>query len=215
MSSHVGLPVRGGWNRASFEQASDTWKRACDHHASIGCKYIFQPGEPPMNSVEDVNSVGEVLNEAGKIAKAAGLSFGFHNHQGEFQRVVPRGRSKVPNPWLWGSLPEGAKVIFDGMVESTDPSLVCFELDVYWTVIGVNDPVALLKKYPERIRVLHIKDVGVLGESGMMNFQKIFETAYANGIQDFFVELEGNIEGTQFEGVKGCADYLLNASFVK
>jgi sugar phosphate isomerase/epimerase len=72
-----------------------------------------------------------------------------------------------------------------------------------------------MKKYADRIRVLHIKDVAVLGESGMMNFQKIYETAYANGIQDFFVELDGYSGGTQFEGVKGCADYLLKATFVK
>ncbi|MDR1557951.1 MAG: sugar phosphate isomerase/epimerase, partial [Tannerellaceae bacterium] len=76
-------------------------------------------------------------------------------------------------------------------------------------------PVAYMKKYADRIRVLHIKDVAVLGESGMMNFQKIYETAYANGIQDFFVELDGYSGGTQFEGVKGCADYLLKATFVK
>jgi sugar phosphate isomerase/epimerase len=81
--------------------------------------------------------------------------------------------------------------------------------------MGLQDPVAYMKKYPDRIRILHIKDVAVLGESGMMNFQKIFEVAYANNISDFFVELENYRGGTQFEGVKGCADYLLNAPFVK
>jgi len=75
-----------------------------------------------------------------------------------------------------------------------------------------------MKKYPKHIRLLHIKDVAVLGESGMMNFQKIFETAYANRgytIQDFIVELEGYTEGSQFEGVQGCAEYLKKASFVR
>jgi sugar phosphate isomerase/epimerase len=72
-----------------------------------------------------------------------------------------------------------------------------------------------MRRYPNRIRLLHIKDVAVLGESGLMNFQKIFETAYANGIELFHVELERYRDGTQFEGVKACADYLLNAPFVK
>ena len=50
----------------------------------------------------------------------------------------------------------------------------------------------------------------------MMNFEKIFTQAAANGIKDYFVELERMPDGrTQFEGVKGCADYLLKAPFVK
>ena len=215
ISSHVGLPVRGAFNLQNFASGRDTWKKTCDDHASIGCKYIFQPGEPPMRSVEDVAMVGEVFNEAGKIAKAAGLIFGFHNHAGEFQYVTPGGTEKLCLGVSRRGLPEGSKVIFDGMMEATDPELVKFQLDVYWAVMGLNDPVAVMRKYPDRIRVLHIKDVGVLGESGLMNFQKIYETAYANNIEDFIVELEGNTGLTQFEGVKRCADYLLNASFAK
>ena len=49
----------------------------------------------------------------------------------------------------------------------------------------------------------------------MMNFEKIFEQAYKNSIEDYFVELEGISKGTQFEGVKGCEDYLIKAPFVK
>lgn len=56
----------------------------------------------------------------------------------------------------------------------------------------------------------------ILGESGMMNFENIFRQAYANGIKDYFVELEGMPDGrSQFEGVKGCVDYLLKAPFVR
>ena len=114
----------------------------------------------------------------------------------------------------FGRQPEGVKIVYDGMMEATDPSLVVFENDVYWTVMGQQDPVAYMKKYANRIRLLHIKDVAVLGESGMMNFQKIFETAYTNGITEFIVELE-SYSGKQFDGVKGCADYLRKAKFVK
>ena len=73
-----------------------------------------------------------------------------------------------------------------------------------------------LSKYADRIKVLHIKDRNVLGMSGMMNFEQIFKQAYTNGIKDYFVELERMPEGkTQFEGVKGCANFLLKSSFVK
>jgi sugar phosphate isomerase/epimerase len=81
--------------------------------------------------------------------------------------------------------------------------------------MGQNDPVELLKKYADRIKVLHVKDRAVLGQSGMMNFEQIFKQFYANGFNDYFVELEGIKEGTQFDGVKNCAEYLRKVSFVK
>jgi sugar phosphate isomerase/epimerase len=110
---------------------------------------------------------------------------------------------------------EGIEIIYDALVRQTDPSLVFFELDVYWIIMGQQDPVEYLRKYADRIKLLHIKDRAVFGESGIMNFELIFKQAYANGITDYFVELENVPSGTQFEGVKGCADYLLKANFVK
>jgi tRNA-dihydrouridine synthase len=72
------------------------------------------------------------------------------------------------------------------------------------------------EKYADRFPILHIKDRSVLGQSGMMNFENIFNAAYKNGLDEFYVELEGIRKGmTQFEGVKGCFDYLNNAKFVK
>ena len=214
LSTHVNPPLRG-YSKENIEQAKEFWKKATGDHAAIGCKYIIQPGQPQTRSTEEVAYTGEAFNEFGKIAKAAGLIFAFHNHDGEFLRVVPGGTEALPRARGFGRMPEGAKMIYDGMLEATDPSLVQFEMDVYWTVMGGQDPVAYMKKYANRIRVLHIKDIAVLGESGMMNFQKIFETAYSNGISEFFVELENYPGGKQFEGVKGCADYLNNATFVK
>ena len=89
-------------------------------------------------------------------------------------------------------------------------------MDVYWTVMGQNDPLEYFAKYPDRFPVLHIKDRSILGQSGMMNFENIFTKAYGNGLDEFYVELESIREGvTQFEGVKECFDYLNNAKFVK
>jgi sugar phosphate isomerase/epimerase len=214
-SSHLNPPARE-YTKDNLGQIKDFWKKATDDHAKIGVKYLIQPGQPATRSVEEVAYVGEVFTEAGKIAKAGGLTWGYHNHNGEFARVVPGGTEALPGrPGFGRRDPEGTQIIYDGFLTGTDPAYVVFELDVYWTVMGQQDPVAYMKKYADRIRLLHIKDVAVLGESGMMNFQKIYEVAYANGIQDFYVELENYSGGTQFEGVKGCADYLLKAPFVK
>ena len=214
-STHVNPPV-STYTQENKAEIAEFWKKAVADHAAIGCNYIVQPGQPSTRNTEEVALVGEVFNEAGKIAKAAGLIFGYHNHSGEFARVAPAAAT-TPTEGEGGGRrrrQEGTKIIYDAMLEGTDPALVVFENDVYWTVMGQQDPVAYMKKYPDRIRLLHIKDKAVLGETGMMNFQKIFETAYDINISDFFVELEG-YSGGQFNGVKGCADYLLNAPFVK
>ncbi|MDR1403438.1 MAG: sugar phosphate isomerase/epimerase [Tannerellaceae bacterium] len=214
-STHVNPPARE-YTKENKQQIMDFWKKAADDHAKIGVTYLIQPGQPATRSVEEVAYVGEIFNEAGKIAKAAGLSFGYHNHDGEFARVIPGGTEAVSGRNGFGrEAPKGVEIIYDGMLKHTDPSLVFFEMDVYWTVMGQQDPVEYMKKHAGRIQVLHIKDKAVLGQSGMMNFEMIFKQAYTNGVKDYFVELEKYPGGTQFEGVEGCADYLLKAPFVK
>ena len=215
ISSHLNPPVRE-YTSSNKGEIADFWKKAADDHAKIGVTYIVQPGQPATRSTEEVSVVCEVFNEAGRIAKANGLIFGYHNHDMEFSRVVPGGKEMVFGRNAFGrNKPKGIEVVYDGFLRQTDPELVIFELDVYWALIGQNDPLEYMKKYPDRIRLLHIKDKEVLGQLGMMNFEQIFAQAYKNGIEDYFVELEGISSGTQFEGVKGCADYLLKAPFVK
>lgn len=207
-SSHVNPPV-SEYTKDNINSIKEFWKKTADDHAKLGVKYLVQPGQPSTRSVEETQYVCEVFNEAGKIVKAAGFPFGYHNHDFEFAKVLPGGKEAK-----FGRHNKGEQV-YDIFLKETDPSLVFFEMDVYWAVMGQNDPVEYLKKYPERIKLLHIKDRAILGQSGMMNFEAIFNQFYANGYKQYFVELEGMKGGTQFEGVKGCADYLLKAKFVK
>ena len=208
-SSHVNPPT-GEYTPDTRNTIMEYWKKTADDHAKLGVKYLVQPGQPRTRSVEEVAYVCDVFNEAGKIVKAAGIPFGYHNHDFEFAKVVPGGTGAV-----FGRHNKGEK-IYDLFLKDTDPDLVFFEMDVYWTVIGQNDTVEYMKKYPDRIKLLHIKDRAILGQSGFMNFEMIFKQAYQIGVKEYYVELEGMPDGrTQFAGVKGCADYLLKAKFVK
>ena len=208
-SSHVNPPT-GTYTPENRQSTMEFWKKTADDHAKLGVKYLVQPGQPSTRSVEEVGYVCDIFNEAGKVIKAAGIPFGYHNHDFEFAKVVPGGKEAV-----FGRHNKG-DIIYDLFLKGTDPSLVFFEMDVYWTVIGQNDPVEYMKKYADRIKLLHIKDRAILGQSGFMNFEMIFKQANENKIKEFYVELEGMPDGrSQFDGVKGCADYLLEAPFVK
>lgn len=209
-SSHVNPTVRK-YSADNVNQIADFWKQTVEDHVKLGVRTLVQPGMPVIDNHDDAKLVCEVFNKAGEIAKSAGIKWGYHNHSGEFKRI-----SKEVPVQTGEYIRQKGDIVYDLLIQGTDPNLVLFEMDVYWTVMGQSDPVEYFEKYPRRFPILHIKDREVLGQSGMMNFESIFKKAYANGLSDYFVEIEkvkGNM--TQFQGVKECFDYLNKASFVK
>lgn len=210
--THVNPPVRK-YTKGNRGEIADFWKKTVEDHLKVGVKTIVQPGMPQMETPDDVAMVCEVFNKAGEIANAANLRWGYHNHNHEFQsRILKEGDKGKTNKHRG----QVGDVVYDLMLKGTDPKLVFFEMDVYWTVMGQQDPLEYFAKYPGRFPLLHIKDRSILGKSGMMNFENIFNAAYKNGLDEYYVELEGIRSGmTQFEGVKQCYDYVINAPFVK
>jgi len=64
---------------------------------------------------------------------------------------------------------------------------------------------------------LHIKDREVIGDSGMLNLQKIYTTGYEIGIEHFILEHEApkDKSKSRFEIVEQSAKYIQSAPFVK
>lgn len=209
-SAHVN-PATREYNKSNVSSIADYWKKTVEDHVELGVSTLVQPGMPKMESHSDVALVCDVFNQAGEIAKDAGIKWGYHNHDLEFGRVLnPGDKGKVSDRHH-----QYGDKIYDLMLDGTDPKLVFFEMDVYWAVMGQQDPLEYFKKYAGRFPILHIKDRAVLGQSGMMNFKSIFTKAYENGLDAYYVELEA-VKGkiTQFEGVEQCLDFLDKASFV-
>ncbi len=175
------------------------WNKATDAHAAANMKYMVMPMSPLSGegaTLDNVKKYGEYFNAVGLITAGAGIAFGYHNHAFEFENKI----DGVP--------------VYDLLVENTSPDHVFFENDVYWTQKGGYNPVDYLKKYPKRIKVLHIKDEKAIGASGTMDFKTIFDQAYANGVKDWYVEVE-RYDGTPQEDVKKSYDYLAKADYVK
>ncbi len=188
----------------------DFWKKACEDHAVMEMPYIVQPGLPSINSLEDAQRCAEIFNKAGEIAKSYGMKWGYHNHDREFGKVTAGGKDVNLSRHA-----RDGRFIEEVFITETDADKVCIELDVYWTVMGLQDPVEWIDKYKDRIEMLHIKDRLVLGQSGMLNFEQIFNHFYSHGHNTFFVEVEDTRSGKQFDRVAQSAQYLLNADFVK
>lgn len=140
--------------------------------------------EDAQQTIRDFNAVGKVLKED------YGLTFCYHNHGYEFE-------------------PYGEGTLFDLIVQETDPSYVSFEMDILWTFFPGADPAALLAKYGNRFKLMHMKDLrkGVKGNmsggtptendvtlgTGQLDLPSIIKAAKKAGVQHFYLEDESPI----------------------
>jgi sugar phosphate isomerase/epimerase len=190
--AHLGGPQ---YSKEKHAEAMDWWKKAIEDHKTAGITWMIKPSMPIPKTLSDLKVWCDYYNAVGQLVTSSGMEFGFHNHAREFEKI------------------EG-EIMFDYMVNNTDPKLVMYELDVYWVMKGGYNAVDYMKKYPNRITVLHIKDEMEIGASGTIDFKPIYETAYANKVKEFYVEVERyNFE--PIESVRKSFDYLAAASYVK
>ncbi|MFT5223775.1 MAG: sugar phosphate isomerase/epimerase [Glaciecola sp.] len=117
------------------------------------------------------------LNQAGAMAADAGLRVGYHNHNPEFAPLAEGGTG------------------YDVLLAETDPELVHFELDLYWSWAAGQDPVELLEAHPSRFKQFHVKDMDADGAitdpgTGVIDFDRIFAAADANNVpvQEYTIE---------------------------
>jgi sugar phosphate isomerase/epimerase len=181
VSSHFGSGTRegkpGDWRQATMLHNFDELAAKA---AETGQKYITCSSlhESLRKTKDDLKRTAELFNQTGEKAKKAGLQFAYHNHAFEFEQV-------------------GDVVMYDFLLENTDPELVKYEVDLYWVVAGGKDPVAYLEKYPNRFPLCHVKDMDKQDKtkntevgSGSIDYQKILKAAKANGMQHYLVEQE-------------------------
>jgi sugar phosphate isomerase/epimerase len=127
---------------ADFGKLSDGIDAIIADARTFGVKYLGCAWIPHKErfTPADAQHAVKVFNEAGKKANAAGLRFFYHIHGYEFQ-------------------PGSDGTLFDTIAKGTDPSLVTFEMDVFWAVRGGANPVDLFTKYPGRWELTHLKDM--------------------------------------------------------
>lgn len=197
LSTHIGRNLSDEeLASGDFTESMKWWDQAIAAHKAAGCKYAVCPSFAVPQTLAGLKTYCDYFNAIGAKCKENGMLFGYHNHSHEFNKVED-------------------KVIYDFMLENTNPESVFFEMDVYWAVMGHAAPVEYFKKYPGRFTMLHIKDYRELGESGMVGFDAIFNNAGLAGMKDFIVEIEAFTKGDWKESMKACADYLLKSDFVK
>ena len=177
ISSHA----RAAFNVNDVPGTVAAWAKLFDDHKAMGCKYVVFPMNTSWSSkVEGLKAECDLMNKIGEEANKRGIKFGYHNHNMEF-----------------ATIPGTSQMYEDFLIANTDPSKVFFQLDVYWASVGGVNPAEYIKKHADRIKVLHIKDDYVIGESGTIDYKAIFEQFYKNGYEDWFVEMEAKMTPEQ------------------
>lgn len=144
---------------------------------TIYCPYI--PADQRPATGKDWEAFGRRLQAVGKPYRDAGLGFGWHNHEFEFQ------------PLADGAFPIVA--LFEGA-----PDLE-WEADIAWVIRGDVDPFAWIKSHGSRITAVHVKDIAPAGENadedgwadvgyGTVDWKGLFAALRATPVRHFIIE---------------------------
>lgn len=157
---------------------------------ALGVAYAGTAGIPHQGEMTEagMRQAAAVFNKAGEVLARHGLKFFYHNHGFEFVK-------------------HGDGTLFDLLVNETRPEFVTFEMDLFWTVHPGHDPVQLLRKYPNRWSLMHVKDMrpgtrtGLLTGSedvrndvalgsGQIDIAAALKAAQQIGVKHYFIEDE-------------------------
>ena len=196
--------------------------------AELGARYVVTSLNPPPELVakignghpdwialvhaverqtfDDWKKSAAIANQLGELAAKHGLTYAYHNHNVEFKKF-------------------GNTTAFEMLLASTDPAKVKFEMDCGWASAAGHDPAALLDKYPERIRMLHIKafqaapaNLNLVGPNapkptelgrGKPDYKLVFAAAAKARVEQYYIEQEPPfVEISALQAVKVDYDYL-------
>jgi len=140
---------------------------------TLGIRYFGSgstPIFPPVYTTEaEWIAYAEYLDELGAQARRHGQKLMVHNHDIEFEVAF------------------GGRTVFDILMAYTDPRNVVFQLDLYWATNGggIANPVDVIERYGNRIKLFHVKDMAagpfpgrieIVGQ-GIIDFPSIFRAA--------------------------------------
>ncbi len=126
---------------ADFDALKEHPEKVMERAKRFGVKYVmcaWVPHEENKWAFAETKEATEVFNRAGKLMQENGITFVYHPHGYEF------------SAWEDGTL-------FDYMAQHA--THFTFELDVFWAQHGGADPLALMKKYPSKFTLMHLKDM--------------------------------------------------------
>ncbi|MFC0472104.1 sugar phosphate isomerase/epimerase [Halalkalibacter kiskunsagensis] len=180
--SHTGIHLLTG----------DDFERTLEYNDKIENRLVIVPALPKemRQTADDYKRTAELLNGIGEKCYDAGFTFGYHNHEFEFNEF-------------------DGKTGFDLLFEQTDPMFVKVELDCYWAAFSDHDPLEIIQKYKDRVVSLHMKDMKLVDGkktgteigNGQLDLKSLITIGKQHSVEWFTVEQE-EFETDPFEALK-------------
>ena len=185
---------------ANTKKFSDRWLNLLDDAKTVGQEYVISPSMhgDVVKNYDAFKQFMDMFNRCGELCKTKGLTFGYHNHDFEFTSTL------------------NGKMLYDLLMESTDPTLVAQQIDI-GNMYGVGGRAAdIIKKYPGRFALMHVKDEikttggemndgyesTVLG-AGVMKVKEIVDLGRTiGGTTQFIIEQESYQQSTPLADAK-------------
>ena len=180
-----------------YDDALNKTQEVGNNAKALGASFVrvaWVPHKGPFTlemaekTVADFNKIGKQLKDE------FGLTFCYHNHGYEFEK-------------------HGEGTLMDYIIQNTDPKYVSFELDMLWTFFPGQDPAALISKYPDRFKLMHMKDLkkGITGNmsggtpvendvalgTGQIDIPAVLKAARKAGLKHYYIEDESPSYATQ------------------
>ncbi len=179
---------------------TDKWKYTIDDAAEVGQRYVISPwlDESLRKDQDGLKRFMDQFNKCGELCKKSGMKFGYHNHNFEFSTKV------------------GDSDLYDFILKNTDPELVAQQMDIGNMLGAGGIALDLLKKYPGRFELMHVKDEikstsgqgmdgydsTVLGTGVMPVKEIVKEAKKSGGTSQFIIEQESYQGKDPFDCVK-------------
>ena len=182
---------------SSKKDFTDEWKWTVEDAAAMGQKFVVSPwlDEDLRKNYDDMKRYMEVFNKCGELCKKSGMKFGYHNHDFEFSQ-------KLNN-----------ELVYDIILQNTDPSLVAQQLDIGNMYHAGAKALDIMSKYPGRFESMHVKDeIKLAGDNkfestilgkGIIPVKEIIDLGRkSGGTIHFIIEQEAYQGKTPLECVK-------------
>ncbi len=179
---------------------TDKWKYTIEDAAEVGQRYVISPwlDESLRTDMVKLKKFMDQFNKCGELCKSHGMSFGYHNHNFEFKTKIGDGD------------------LYDYILANTDPTLVLQQMDIGNMLGAGGVALDLIKKYPGRFELMHVKDEikstsgegmdgyesTILGQGVMPVHEIVKEARKRGGTSQFTIEQESYQGKDPFDCVK-------------
>jgi len=174
-----------GMHLTTGSLSDDNLQRTVEFNRILGNRFLIVAADQKRTgSLDGVMELAAILNGAADRLAGEGMFTGYHAHGFDF-----------------GTLSNG-EIAWDVLFANTQQAVI-MQMDIGNCASGGGDPIATLRKFPNRARSVHLKDFGgpegsVIGE-GQADWPEVFRLCEETQNTEWYVVEEGGADGLGFD----------------